>query len=658
MKSKTFCSNSGHIVNKTVLVKNITLYWPIWAVYMLYLLVKVPIGLSMALSVNIPTASEGINRNLTAVQTTDLIYINVENALSPEIFIFVSFIMAAITGMALYSYMFTAKSANWYHSLPLTRGELYFTNVFSGLLFMWVPQLITFIVSILTCISNGIGDVKPFADWFLMSLGVSLLFWAMVTFCAMFTGQMFALPVYYVVINFLYVFFKLVFGLIIGLLGFGLDFNTSVTGLPSAWLSPLYYLTSRVGFVRKYIVKDNISYVTSLYLSGEKIVAAYAAFGIVLLVLAAFLYRKRNIEGAGDLLTFAFIKPVFRWGAGFCGGFGIAIMFASFLKDMNMFPNKHLLLLFAFILGIVSFFIAEMFIQKKFRVFCRQAWKECGLFGIFLIIIYCGLAGYSSHKSAYIPDSDEIETASITMDYEITFKGNEAKKIVEIQEELLDNRQSIEEGYNENNGIGLSITYVLKDGEWVRRYYSISPEDAGHDLLKTVYDMECDSDNYKQSFQEDYLKEIKAGRLSLYDENIEYQNDVRFTKEEAEKVYSAILKDIDEGRLQKYNLSFNYLSDDVVNVSQYTSDLSIEFYTQNEGQGVLNSEYYSQSFFSSFFGVSDLTMTPYSYSDGNDSREIYFSFGPDCINIINALIDIGAINSADDLYTYPSEAVG
>ena len=50
------------------------------------------------------------------------------------------------------------------------------------------------------------------------------------------------------------------------------------------------------------------------------------------------------------------------------------------------------------------------------------------------------------------------------------------------------------------------------------------------------------------------------------------------------------------------------------------------------------------------------TPTAYSCSEGDDNiRELYFSFGPECTNTINALIEVNAIDSADQLYCYPDE---
>ena len=46
----------------------------------------------------------------------------------------------------------------------------------------------------------------------------------------------------------------------------------------------------------------------------------YAAAAVVLVVAAYQLYKRRQIETAGDWVSIGIIKPVFRWGAALCGG--------------------------------------------------------------------------------------------------------------------------------------------------------------------------------------------------------------------------------------------------------------------------------------------------------------------------------------------------
>lgn len=650
MKSKTSCSKNGHIINKTILGKNITLFWPIWAVYTLFWLLVIPVNQSMYFSAEQRNLTNAKDASLGALIKADGWNLKLECLISPDILIVASFIMAGITGMALYNYLFTSKSANWFHSLPVTRGELFATNVFSGLMFMWIPQLITFIASILVCVSNGVGDVKPFAQWLLISLGVSFLFWSMVTFCAMFAGQLFAVPVYYCVVNFLYMFIKLVLGSTIGFMGYGIDINSAVSGLPRAWLSPVYYLLRKLGLSRTNIMKDGNYYVTGLSFTGCRVVAVYCIFAAVLFIISAFLYKKRDIESAGDLLTFKFVKPIFRWGVGACGGFGVGILLASFLREMNLLGSKHMLIFFSLALGIVCFFIAEMFVQKKFKVFCKKAWKECGFFCIFILVSYGAMYGYSSYIGSYIPNAADVETASVNMDYEIKYSGDSIQNVIDLQTEILANQDEFEAADSDNTS-GVRISYQLKNGKRVARFYSLPTEDEGYDILKSIYELECIPDNYKQYSIGSNIKGLEGGRLSLYDENVNFVTEYTFSEEDALTVYEGIIKDIDEGRMQKYNLGYSY-SADSDSVRQYSSDLSLSFKI-SAGQQDDTVDYG----FSTILGTVEYEMSSsaYSYSEYDDNRDVYFSFGPDCTNTIDALIAVNAIDSADQLYCYPDE---
>lgn len=653
MKSKTSCSKKCHIINKTILAKNITLFWPIWVIYLLYWLLVIPANLAMYFSFDQNNITNANDANLDQLIISDDLYMKLECALEPSMFVAVSFIMAAITGMALYNYLFTSKSANWFHSLPVTRGELFTTNVFSGLIFMWVPQFITFIVSVLVCVSNGVGDVKPFAEWLLLSLGVSFLFWSMVTFCAMFAGQLFAVPVYYCVINFLYMFIKLVLGVVLSFMGYGLNFAYAISRLPRGWLSPMYYLLGHLYITRSTTARDNVNYVTGISVEGGKIVTFYCIFALVLFAISAFLYKKRDIESAGDLITFKFVKPIFRWGVGACGGFGIGILLAELFRDMNLIHSKHVLIVLALVFGIVSFFIAEMFVQKKFKVFCKKAWKECGCFCLFIIVSYFAIYGYGSYLQSYIPDMDDVESASIYMDYEITYTGDKVNELIDLQKEILAKR-NVFETYSDYDGMGVNFTYIMKNGRKVVRQYNVPAVDEGCGILKTIYDLECNPDNYRQHSMGADIVGVNGGRLALYDENLNYIADAVFTPEEAQIVFEGILKDIDAGNLQKYNLGYNYVLGEN-DSKQYSSDLSLEFKLSRDSQEE-SEEYISRSLFGLMENETVEIPTVYSYSEGDDNiRELYFYFGPECTNTINALIEVNAIDSADQLYCYPDE---
>ena len=114
MKSKT------SFFNRTVFKKNMTLYWPIWVCYLLYGMVKVPGQLWSRLQQQ---------TDMTAYARDYALY----NSLRLEVDVAAIAIMAVVCGMALFGYLFTQKNAYMIHALPVTRGELYVTNMISGL---------------------------------------------------------------------------------------------------------------------------------------------------------------------------------------------------------------------------------------------------------------------------------------------------------------------------------------------------------------------------------------------------------------------------------------------------------------------------------------------------------------------------------------------
>ena len=113
--------------NKTIFAKNLTLFWPIWTVYLLFLLAMLPLNLLIRFQRQVGTQRIGYSleqRNLAELNEV-LSQLNLTMV--------AVFIVAGILAMALFNYLFNSRSANMIHALPVTRGELFGTNVISGL---------------------------------------------------------------------------------------------------------------------------------------------------------------------------------------------------------------------------------------------------------------------------------------------------------------------------------------------------------------------------------------------------------------------------------------------------------------------------------------------------------------------------------------------
>ena len=138
MKSKTSCFNA------TIFKKNITHYWPIWLVYLGYLMAVLPINIWLR------TTTKTYYESMTAAARQYSIIGGVlSSAISPE----PVFVFSAAAALAVFCYLYTAKNANMIHSLPVNRLELYVTNYLSGFLFLFVPEVIAFVSAVLVCLA-------------------------------------------------------------------------------------------------------------------------------------------------------------------------------------------------------------------------------------------------------------------------------------------------------------------------------------------------------------------------------------------------------------------------------------------------------------------------------------------------------------------------
>ena len=140
MKSKTSC------FNRTIFKKNFTHFWPLWLLYQIYLLVVIPVWVWQKAAS--PYYYYGTGNEDTTYRMYQLVELAVHRMIPPlPVFFF-----AVAAALAVFSYLYSAKSANMMHALPVNRLELYVTNYLSGLIFLIVPEIITFFITVLVCL--------------------------------------------------------------------------------------------------------------------------------------------------------------------------------------------------------------------------------------------------------------------------------------------------------------------------------------------------------------------------------------------------------------------------------------------------------------------------------------------------------------------------
>lgn len=537
--------------HKAIFFKNLTRWWPIWTAYLLVWLIRLPLRLFHALDPRfLDTASASDNYLLTQLE-----YV-VRSSLQPSFF----FLFAAITAIAVFSYLFQAKSCNMMHALPVCRETLFTTNLLSGLAFLAIPQTMAFLAGIFVCFFRHMTQLEYLMHWLILSLGMVFFAYALAIFTVMITGNIIAAPVFYIIINYLFVVCRSIVCQLAELVSFGAD-NTSISF--GDFLSPFFYFSTLFpGFLTVQSQKELIGRTQAYACIG-----AYCIAGIILLFLAFFLYRKKHLETAGDIITISFLKPLFCWGASFTLGCWIAIMGQSFFVGEYVSGINFLLLLFFLAAGcIFVFFLAEMLLQKSFFIFCKRKFLECAgvtlLSCLFLTCLEYNLFGIETR----IPREEDIQSIFLSGIYPIRPEETDFAKVLDIHQDLIDSRKELQhyfQKYRDNCSFStLELTYTMKNGSVQKRLYRIPVDDyylAREDYaFNLLTELSYNPEYYLRYHFTDAYESVTfiEGNMDIYEDS-DFMKSASLNQEQCIRLFQALKKDIYEGNYQIYDYALN-----------------------------------------------------------------------------------------------------
>lgn len=131
-------------------------------------------------------------------------------------------------------------------------------------------------------------------------MGIAFFLYATVCFCVMFTGQLFALPVYFLAVNYVAFAFSSGARYVIGYLGYGLGMNTVPEFLILRILSPMNYLYNNVRFVFRQSYNQETDLMSGvLSYRGLRVLAAYVAAAVVIYLIAYYCYKNAGLKVQG-----------------------------------------------------------------------------------------------------------------------------------------------------------------------------------------------------------------------------------------------------------------------------------------------------------------------------------------------------------------------
>ena len=481
MRSKT------SYFNGTLFKKNLSRYWPLWGLASFG-------GAMFPLAMLLELLHNGF-QFWSPLETRQAYY----TVLSYGVPV-ISIVYAILCAMAVWNYLYNARSVGMMHTLPIRREGLFVTNVLSGLTMMAIPYAVTGVLLVLVSLLFGGFEPMGVLVTVLGVMGESLFFFGLATFCAFIVGNVFMLPALYGLMNFIAVLTDFMVNLLAQ--GFCFGLNSSYSGTVE-WLSPVVYLVQKISPNSTYEtqwVTDRLggqryetSVLTSVTLENGWLIAAYAAAGAVLLGLAWLLYRRRRSESAGDVVAVGWMKPVFRYGcavyAAILGGRLLyALLWESFQSGQYFTLLPMILCMIAG--GAVGYYAASMLLAKTPRVF-KTTWR--GMLAVALgCAALCGAMKYDLFGvTRRVPAPDSVKLVNVyaaDSNYYLTPGQDDAliekvralhQAIISDKDYALTTASAATEAYSGADGevpyayTTVRFTYTLNSGLKVERRYSL-----------------------------------------------------------------------------------------------------------------------------------------------------------------------------------------
>ena len=462
------------LFSPALLKKNAKRFWPLWGIYGLGLFLLLPAPLLSSIYLYIDRGGSYISMAAPGGELRSFV------AAAP----IVGFLYGILCAMALFHFLMDHKATQMLHALPIRREGLFLTNGLSGLLFILVPNLIVALITLFSGLgAQAMGLVLD--DRFLLNLALGLgaqtaipmFFFCFGVCCAMFTGNLLALPVFYGILNIL----------VLGLFSLVADWLLPhlLAGYCGSvpewcrWFTPVLHLQILVEQGTGYGVLEAICYC----------LVAGCAFTLI----ALGVYRLRQLERAGDLVTVGWVRPVFQYGFGLCVGLTMGIfVWRQILHGDSTRALLTLIVLFA----ALGAFAGRMLLKKTLQVF-DDGWKGVAVMAVVLTLLLVGIRADFFGYQRWVPKPEQVESVYLNIDSYPWDDGNRLERditdpalierVTAIHADLVSDLSRIapdapaihnewnERGEETRRSTWLRLRYAMENGEVIERYYDDVP---------------------------------------------------------------------------------------------------------------------------------------------------------------------------------------
>ena len=436
-----------------------------------------------------------------------------------------------------FGYLHSRTALDFYHALPGTRKQQYFARILNGFGMVFVPYLICEILTVLLAFGQKImpAEICGIAA---AGIALNLLLFALTYFVfvtvVMLTGKALTCVLGMAVFT---GYFPALFLLLTGIPQAW--FRTYVSGTMSRWPSFLQELSPAIqaahlvdgfldGFTPGGLPGDPVSGFETGYFIR---IAAVAAAAVLFLFAALWLYKRRALERCGEAMAFPKTESPIRNMLVVLAG--IAGML--FMKELGRTLGW---ILFGTVAAVIlSHLLIELIYRSDARKLFGRKWQMI-ILAVLGVLLVVALRFDIFGIDRYIPDEEKVETADLTFggqddigavyrsDYNGDYMevygisgGSEAAEYLSrvsgtdcfdgahSRESIAAVRRIAEEGLSrmarierddafedEGDVWSCTITWKMKNGQYIRRCYSVALE-----KIRDDYSILFDDPEYRAS---------------------------------------------------------------------------------------------------------------------------------------------------------------
>jgi len=545
-------------INKEVIIQSLRNVGWVGIVYFIGLLFSLPVDIIGKLSNSNQPYPIAIYENLFKMQYP----------IQMGLMLFVPVILS----LFLFRYLHVKQAADFMHSLPLTRSKLFFHFTVTGFVILIMPIVLN--TAILLSLYS-FTDIQQFIDvqdifiWCGITILMNILLFTAATFVAMITGltAVQGAMTYILLLLPAGMFMLVCFSLKNLLYGFPEDYFFNIK-------------------IEQYSPVIKAVYLENKIFSGLD-VTLFIALTLLLYVLSYVLYKTRKVEAASLAIVFPVLRPLFKYGVAFCFMLVGGMYFHEIYQDFTW-------TIFGYFIGsFIGYYIAEMVLQKHWRVF--RHWKGYAGFAITISLIGLFIQFDLFQYEKKVPDMKGIEKVHVSNSY-YSLRDNPdslikdhfmddpqtIKAVLNLHKEIVNNQDRT---VTDEDSEQVFLYYKMHDGSKLVRNYRVNIEEI-ESQYAALYKMK----SFKETTEEIFAVDSNSvDKLSIYADMGNRQRISIIDPEQIneavgilrEETYNDTLKDRD--RVNLYNVELLLSENQWIHVGVRNNDKKFESWLQENG---------------------------------------------------------------------------